>query len=1000
LIGTINKQKNDLKNANKEIHDIALFPMQNPDPLLRINFQGDLLKNNPAASSLDFFEFENKTLRNDEFFRIIAERVDKDNPRWAIEASSGNKVYSFLCASLKEDGYINIYGRDITDIKKTENELTRLSLVASTNENGVMFTDHAGRITWVNDGFCRLSGYNREEIIGKVPIELFMGPLTDKDTVNKILEAFYRGDSFKEEVIFYRKDRSYFWGFAQSQVVKDGEGEKSEFFGIIQDVTAKRETQEKLKVLSQIAEDNINAVIIADREGKISWVNKSFYNMTGYTAEEAIGKKPGQLLQGPETDRDTIKYLAGQIASGKPFSTEILNYRKNGQKYWLRIQGQPIENEKGETTGFFALEEDITKEKESEQRFQLVVDNIGDNFWEHDFRTGVTHFSKSVHTFLGVQTNEAINPQQLWWQSIHPEDLYIVQESDRKYKAGLSEGHNLEYRVADRAGSLKWVLDRGVVVDKDREGRPLRIIGTHIDISRQKSLESELKKAKEDAEASTKAKESFLANMSHEIRTPMNAIMGMSNQLAKTMLSQEQTFFLDIIRSSTDNLLVIINDILDLSKIEAGKLSLESIGFELPKVVDHAMQVLMHKAEEKGLLLTNPVSDSRISPVLLGDPYRLNQVLLNLIGNAIKFTEKGKVEVSISLLTDAEDHQLVKVSIADTGIGMEQKFVDDLFDKFSQEYGSTTRRYGGTGLGMSICKELVELMGGRIDVKSTKGLGTTISFEVQFSKGKLEDIPEINSESYERDFLKGRKVLVVDDNEMNRLVASVILNSYGAIITEAVNGNEAIEVLNRQPVDMVLMDIQMPVKNGYEATREIRASGINTPIIALTANAIKGESEKCLAAGMNDYLNKPFEERDLIEVISKWLGSKLPEIVEKPAEQAGSALFDLSKLRGIANGNVAFVKKMIQLFMDQTPPSVAAMEAAYQANDFESVSKIAHRIKPSIDNMGIVSLKNDIREIELQAVEYQQSERLFKLIDHVKKVIEMVVDNLKDEDNA
>lgn len=1378
LVGTINKQKADLKLANKEIHDIALFPMQSPDPLLRINFQGDLLKNNPAAAHLDFFEFENKTLRNDEFFKIIAERIDKENPRWVIEAASGNKFYSLLCTTINDEGYINIYGRDITEKKKTENELTRLSLVASTNDNGVLFTDLQGRVTWVNDGFCQLSGYTKEEMIGRYPVELFMGPLTNEETVNTILKAFYTGEAFSEEIIFYRKDRSKFWGFAQSQVIRDKKGNITEFFGIIQDITDKRANQEKLKVLSQIAEDNINAVIIADKEGCITWVNKSFTQMTGYTAEEVMGEKPGHLLQGAETDLDTVKYLSRKIKAGEPFNTEILNYTKQGQKYWLRIQGQPIKNESGEITGFFALEEDITAVKESERRFRRVLESIGDNAWEHDFGTGETYFSKAYDDFLGYSKEELVSNQQLWWNSVHPQDLYLLQESDRKYKAGTVDSHQLEYRVLHKDGSIHWVLDRGVTISKDSNGKPLRIAGTHtditgskqleaelanrvkqfqslsenipgviyefefrndgteglryispaiekifgitqqgfthylqyihpddrdmvieknrhsrqtlapfyaearleipgqplrwhsvhssysyttaeghhvftgfllditnrknaqqdlenqrrffesilnnmpadiavfspnheylfvnprgikdaelrqwiigkrdedyctyrnkpmeiamsrraafnqvlqskqpreweekivrpdggeefilrrwypvtnpegkvelvigygiditerkqfevalkaneekyrgiianmnlglmeldtkgrivfanqtllhmtglyeqeitgydsttfladnrvdtfkertrkhklgvseafevkvnikgrqgwwfvsstprfdtvgehtgsivicLDISKQKKLEEDLIKAREEAEMLARTKETFLTNMSHEIRTPMNAIIGMGNQLAKTALSNQQQFYLNTIKTAAENLLVIINDILDLSKIEAGKLSVEHIPFEPRRVMDNAMHVMLHKAEEKGIKLTQTYCDPKMSDVLIGDPHRINQVLLNLISNAIKFTEKGSVDIVSEIIFDDPDTQTVQFSINDTGIGMEPEFVNRMFDKFSQESESISRKYGGTGLGMSISKELIELMQGDITVKSSKSMGSSIQFRLRFRKGSNSDLPSLQSPTISEGFLVGKRILVTDDNDMNRLVAATILENYGATILEAVNGQDAAEKALASNPDLILMDIQMPVMDGYDATRALRNKQSAIPIIALTANAIKGEQEKCLQAGMNDYIAKPFKEEEFLRLLAKWIkpdGKMTPRDEDTLAAKKQPG-YSLDNLMAISRGNQSFVHKMLRLFITDAPATLQEIKSAFHAGNLEKVGKLAHRLKPSVDTLGIAAAHREIREIENAHQGNMEKAALEALINRTVETISLVVSEL------
>ena len=896
---------------------------------------------------------------------------------------------------------------DVTTQKKTENELKRLSLVASSNENGVAFCNADGVVTWANEGISALIGYSQQEMIGKKAVELCIGPLTDMNTINNMLHAFYTGKVFNVEIIHYRKNGSYFWGRLKGQPIVDEKGNVKQYFSMMEDITIEKKKEEQLRVLSLIAEDNINTVIISDAKGRISWVNKSFVKDTGYSLEEVKGKSPF-FMQGHDTNPETLAYLRKQIAAGEPFNCEILNYTKQGDKYWVRILGQAIRNNEGALTGFFALQENITKEKadqqklkEYESRFREAFEKIGDNVWEHDFITGKTYFSNNQSHLLGYKLNDFTDNVNLWWSRTHDDDKDLLKQNDEKYRSGEIDHHVLEYKIVHKDGSIRWVMDRGVVIESTKEGLPLKIVGTHTDVTKRKNAEQLLQReerkyrsiianmnlgllevdaqeniifsnqsfcdmsgygydeiigkkasdffvkgeykkliesknesrkegvldvyeievknksgqkkwwlisggprysdagemvgsigihlditdrkqleidlivAREQAESSTRSKEVFLANMSHEIRTPMNAIIGMVNQLAKTTLDSSQLFYLDTINSASENLLVIINDILDLSKIEAGKLNLENIGFELKAVVSRAMQVLMHKAEEKGLSITQSHSDISISPVLMGDPYRLNQVLLNLISNAIKFTEKGGVDLSCTVVKDTPTKQTILITVKDTGIGMDEEFVNSLFDKFSQEDVSVTRRYGGTGLGMSICKDLVELMDGKIEVVSKKDIGTNIFIKIEFAIGGTSDLPRKEIFYINKDMLTNKKILVVDDNNMNRLVAKTILKNYGAIITEAANGKEAIELLQQEQIELVLMDIQMPVMGGMEATKIIRQDiSESLPIIALTANAIKGDNEKCIDGGMNAYLSKPFKERDLLNVVAFWLNKR------------------------------------------------------------------------------------------------------------------------------
>lgn len=1131
LLITVNSQKAALKKAADEVRSIALLPMQNPDPILRISEGGTILMKNPAAEELKDFHYEHTNYTAEEFWKTVARRIDKTQERWIFEAVSDQKVFSFVCRYLPEQKYFNVYGQNITRQKKNEQELQRLSLVASANENGVLFTQPDGRITWANEGFCKLTGYTYHEIIGKTPVELCRGPLTNEEALQKAVDAFQKGLVFNTEIVYYHKDGSWFWGRSTAQPIKNEQGDITEYFGIIEDITLEKEQKERLKVLSQIAEDNINAVVIADREGRVNWVNKSFTRMTGYTLEEAMGRKPGHLLQGPETDSKTVDYLRRQISNGEPFSTEILNYRKGGTKYWLRIQGQPVRNEAGELTGFFALEEDVTKEKESElerkdaeerlerqrkfyedilnnmpadiavfsprheylfvnprgirdeelrkwiigkkdedyctyrnrpldlaaerrKRFNHVIESKTPDEWEEKIiaTDGKEHYmlrrwfpvldkNNEVTLVIGyglditerkkieqaLKANEekyrgiianmnlglmemdlnhrlvyanqsflemsGLSAEQVGGydttQLLTDESLGIVAQKAQNRKKGISEAYEIQVKVHD---TLRWWLVSSAPRFNDA-GAFMGSIVICLDITDRKELEKQLIASREQAEQLAKAKEVFLANMSHEIRTPMNAIMGMSNQLAKTHLSSQQRFYLDTIHSAADNLLVIINDILDLSKIEAGKLSLERIGFEPTKVVAHALQVFAHKAEEKGIRLVNSYCDPQLSPVLIGDPYRLNQVLLNLISNAIKFTESGTVDVTCRVIGDTPSQQAVEVRVIDTGIGMKASFVHKLFEKFTQENETVSRNAGGTGLGMSICKELVELMGGKIEVYSKRGVGTTVLFTIRFAKGQTADLPQKTTPLITGDFLQGRKILVTDDNDLNRLVATTILQNYGAETLEAANGVEALAVLSQSKPDLILMDIQMPVLNGLEATRRIRSSGIPTPVIALTANAIKGESDKCLAAGMNDYITKPFVEEEFLKIIAGWLNTEVPGHKE-PEKAEEEPLYDLSSLKAISHGNTAFVEKMIHLFCEQAPVMIRQMQEAFSTRDVSKMSSLAHQLKPTIDMLHIKSLAEDIRVIEKsgkgQSVTPDLAPLLMKAESTVSKILSLL----------
>jgi len=488
--------------------------------------------------------------------------------------------------------------------------------------------------------------------------------------------------------------------------------------------------------------------------------------------------------------------------------------------------------------------------------------------------------------------------------------------------------------------------------------------------------------ARERAERSEKFKQQFLANMSHEIRTPMNAVMGMTNLLIDKNPRIDQRKYLEGIQKSSDNLLHIINDILDLSKIEAGKIELEQIDFSIPEVVHQVEQTLRHKAEEKGLQLIISI-DPLVPEIVIGDPGRLNQILMNLAGNAIKFTEKGSVTFKVTPTTDRS----IEFSIIDTGIGIARDKLQSVFENFSQAHASDTRKFGGTGLGLTICKQLVELMGGKILIESEEGSGSTFLFTLEMPIGSKEKLLEQkSSEQIDESILNGLKILLVDDNIDNRIVARDTLELNASLtIVEAINGKEAIEKLSMDDFDIVLMDVQMPVMDGYEATRQIRndilTSKKDIPIIALTASVIRSDLDKCRAAGMNDYVPKPFKTYQLITSIAKLTGREIKykpkdngqqtinkeqsPIINGHPDNYRESIVDLTYLEEFCEGDKTRMHKYINIFLDSAPVLIEKINAALHENNFQKIANQLHGFKTKFIMMGMHEANEIATKMEL-----------------------------------
>ena len=510
----------------------------------------------------------------------------------------------------------------------------------------------------------------------------------------------------------------------------------------------------------------------------------------------------------------------------------------------------------------------------------------------------------------------------------------------------------------------------------------------------QRKATAEMTIARQRAEESERFKQQFLANMSHEIRTPMNAVMGMTNLVLDSPLNDKQRFYLDGVRKSSETLLHIINDILDLSKIEAGKMDLETIDFSLSDVLGQVKQTLQHKAEEKGLQLITWVGDN-VSKVLIGDPVRLNQVLINLTGNAIKFTEKGSVTITVE---KGPLESSVKFSIIDTGIGIPQHKLHTVFESFTQANASDTRRFGGTGLGLTISKQLVEMMEGKISIESREGSGTTFSFEIHCPEGSAVRLNEQKStEQVDGRILDGLKILVADDNEYNRIVTGDTLRSKAKVeITEAINGMEVVDLLNQHDFDIILMDVQMPLMDGYEATRYIRnnfASPKNQiQIIALTASVIRSDLDKCHEAGMNDYVPKPFNTSHLISAIAKAAGreirfsvSEIPPV--SSIETSISSVTDLTYLEKFCEGDKIRMQKYIDMFLNSTPGFINKILIASDTVNLKEIATQMHGYKTKFLMMGMKDAKDLAAETELQC---EQGNTPDLVILNVRKIIQQV----------
>lgn len=521
-------------------------------------------------------------------------------------------------------------------------------------------------------------------------------------------------------------------------------------------------------------------------------------------------------------------------------------------------------------------------------------------------------------------------------------------------------------------------------------------------------------KEKEVAEQTAQLKQQFMANMSHEIRTPMNAIVGMTSLLMSKNPLPEQMKYLKAIQQSADNLLVIINDILDLSKIEAGKIVIEQTDFSLREVTNSVRDMLMFKAEEKGLQFRVNVEEE-IPVRVIGDPTRINQVLINLAGNALKFTEKGYIEVRVTIQKKAEKKYWLKFEVIDTGIGISPDYVNKIFESFTQAGTDVARKFGGTGLGLTISKQLVELMGGEIGVTSELGKGTTFFAIIPLTESDVQVVEQKSSAVDEQTMkkLNDVKLLLVEDNEFNRMVAEDTLKELLPNITIdiAINGQEAVDRVQEEHYDIVLMDIQMPVMDGVTATRTIRttlsAPAKDVKIIAMTANVLQEDVAQYFNTGMNAYVSKPFQVDELLLKMAAVLEGQKPAmqgaatvkntIVAEPAMPSlPDKITDMQFLRQFAGGNDEKMAKYVGMFLENGPKLLNTIEQSLQSKDYAAVKIAAHSMKPQLSYMGVKEDVSHIFLIEQTAGESAHYDRLPTLVVNLKRVCEKAFEELRN----
>lgn len=763
-----------------------------------------------------------------------------------------------------------------------------------------------------------------------------------------------------------------------------------------------KEARDALKVSEEkyrnILEKSTDIIYTTNQFGIFTFVNPVAERITEFSKCELLNTHFSKLI------RDDYKKMAGsiyrrQIELKKPTTyLEFPIITKSGKEKWI---GQSVQYTSLGETDFelTALAIDITDRKAAEKTIELreekyrnIIANINMGLVEVDLNEVIRYCNQGFCDLSGYSNEELIGKNIVATLVTESSKGKLVTKTEQRSK-GLSDIY--EIQIKNKKGEERWWMVSGAP-NFDDAGNLIGSIGIHLDITERKKLEQELQISKQKAEESSRAKEAFLANMSHEIRTPLNAIIGMIRELSFENLSNTQKIYVQNASTASQHLLSVLNNILDISKIEAGEFQLEARNFSMDSLLNNAVTILKNSASDKNIYLNASASD-KINKTLVGDPTRIRQIVLNLLGNSVKFTQKGGVSIHCDLVQEMVSSQTLLLTITDTGIGMGEEYVKNIFTKFSQEDVSTARNYGGTGLGMAITRELIQLMKGTIEVQSKRNVGTTISIKINFPIGS-EDESKSGNDLNKKQSNIPLKVLLTEDNEFNILVATKTLERNNCIVTVAMNGAEAVKILGTETFDVILMDLQMPVMDGIEATEQIRHSlKLKTPIIALSANAFKTESDHCLSVGMNDYVTKPFEEKVLMASILKQIGKNLKPEIKRPVSVITKKLYNMKELSLLSGGDPSHMEKLVEVFIRQTSNSLKQMKEALAVKDLHTVFQISHQMKPSIDGFHIDCLKIEVREIEKSAKEGIYSDKLENLVSYTDTILKKVMVDLQKE---
>ncbi|HET6226772.1 MAG TPA: PAS domain S-box protein, partial [Bacteroidia bacterium] len=860
------------------------------------------------------------------------------------------------------------------------------------NSQGLMcLHDMKGNFIDVNPAGAVSIGYSTDELHGKSLFDIV--PADGKVMLYGYLKEIEKMGSAQGIMrVAHKNGNIKNWMF--NNIVTDGPNGKY-VIGTAVDITERvlleRELKESNSRFFKIFDKNPVSMVLANAaNSKIEYVNEAFLETLGFTRDEVIGKISSEFnLITPEERAQTLLAVKEE---GSIKHVERLIQKRNGEKIWMLNSLETVEL----NNSFFILSSlyNIDERKKMEEEMsrlaefqKVMLDGTDYSIISTTEPEGIiTSFNKGAEKMLGYKASEMIGrTPAILHDPIEVEER--AKELSRELNINIQPGidvFHMKSRTQNVSDSNEWTyiakdgtripVELTITTLRATDKTILGYLGIAKDISASKKVKEALLLAKEKAEQAVIAKNSFLANMSHEIRTPMNAIIGYTELLTQSQLDADQREQVDSVRMAGQNLLSIINDILDFSKIESGKIALESVPFNLKETLKGIYNLLHVRAAEKNLNY-HFFLDASLPDFVCGDSVRLNQILINLVGNAIKFTSKGHVTVSAKKIDEDKEYYRLYFVVQDSGLGIPADKIDLVFERFTQANTETTRKFGGTGLGLSIAKNLIELQGGKIHIKSELGEGSEFAFDILYKKADQADLEPLQKPFIPEKLLSSIRILLCEDNPLNQKLAKRVMDKFGFEVEIADNGLIGLEKLRKEKFDLVLMDLQMPEMDGYQTVQAIRQElQLKVPIIAMTAHSLVGEKEKCIEIGMNDYIGKPFTQEDLYNKICANLKveneNNVITQVNKAKQEVPKPLpftVNLDSLKEFSGGNKEFEKELIELFLKQVPEDMQELETGFNdSNDFK-IKTMAHKLKSSMLVIGLSGLNEHLDFIERNA---------------------------------